>query len=493
MHKNSQTIANTSNILHRRPLSNLFYEIVDRYLHSCPHTQFFVLYAPSSEFSTHIKFKVLHDVLSNIFVKSSVKEVLFDIFSKSQRNYYAFSRLARKFQYYKAPVRVDFDLYMNHIAPEHPKTIIIYDPPTRSKYMFTCMDLIHIIQSSLMHNRCFMIDPLPCKNPYTNMPFQRSALYTIYFHIQRVYPVIPLFLHTFFIANFEIAIFVANNSQYIRNTIVKNYLKLSTTNTLYIEVLHMLHIVNSKFFIHHHFPEDTLVDIMRPYLYLYFMFIYAINDSETKGMYFVILKQKMNDFYRYNPRFGRKISTGRIVTYRDNSPYFTMSHINEIIAKKEYEQWYLNMWTIPTRYRAQLSRHRGYAPPLFHTDIDDDYESSYDDYVPYTEYSDDSRGISIGSNTVNNHIANADDSSGDNNSHSSDNTIHENNDIDGDANANANANANAIVNEEYIDANHGSGMNAGNCVNHEDLEESDEDDNNTEQNSLYEDSDEDAN
>jgi len=92
--------------------------------------------------------------------------------------------------------------------------------------------------------------------------------------------------------------------------------------------------------IHSEFPKDILIDIMKPYLYLYLINNYHIYGTEKREKCFKLLKIKMKEFYKFNPGFGRKyittttdFITGKlktIISYNIKHPSFTMSDIKKI-------------------------------------------------------------------------------------------------------------------------------------------------------------------
>lgn len=359
---------------------NLFCDILDHYKNTNEDTRFFVLFN-RREFSTKIKFKVLSDILVNLFVSPKVKGVLLELFCKTQRVYSLLSRFAHRYQVRKAKVRVDTDLCLNTIDIQHRKTIPVFDKQTRSVFLFTCADLVNILMTALTHSSNFFVEPRVCKNPYTNMPFPKSVLYSIYFHIQNTYPVVPPLLQSFFMCHFDTNVFLLHNEHAIRSAAVKNYLKNSSIRTLSLEVFHMLHLVHSHFSIDTEFPDHMLVDIMRPYLYLYLMFMYSIHGSEQRGVYYILLKKKMQDFWGFNKNFGRKrVERDRQIHFNWEYPNFTMKHIHDILQTKQYMQWYSywNTWDIPTPYASQLSRLNTYSPSLYRTDVD--YDEDDDEY-----------------------------------------------------------------------------------------------------------------
>jgi hypothetical protein len=55
------------------------------------------------------------------------------------------------------------------------------------------------------------------------------------------------------------------------------------------------------------FPQKKLVDIMRPYLHLYYLSKYYVTGTEKKNDSMEKLMNKFDLFVRFNPQFGRKI------------------------------------------------------------------------------------------------------------------------------------------------------------------------------------------
>jgi hypothetical protein len=54
------------------------------------------------------------------------------------------------------------------------------------------------------------------------------------------------------------------------------------------------------------FPKDTLINIMKPYLHLYYTSLYATNGTYKQCNSEYMLKKKLRLFVNYNPNFGRR-------------------------------------------------------------------------------------------------------------------------------------------------------------------------------------------
>ena len=148
------------------------------------------------------KFFYLNELLDNVFLNNNSKNEILLFFSKAQRAYFAFSRLANIYKHKKATIKMNVDLYMNELNPNKKNVITILQ--SDSKYLFLGSDLVKIINSSLLNSSYFFAEPLQPKNPFNNIPFNKSTLCNIYFHIKDNCIINPNLFHLFFKANFQI-------------------------------------------------------------------------------------------------------------------------------------------------------------------------------------------------------------------------------------------------------------------------------------------------
>jgi hypothetical protein len=121
---------------------------------------------------------------------------------------YGFSKLARLCKLKKATIKNMHDLGLNPISHTNPrKTIqLLHDS---SIYIITLPELIQIICTALSYvNGFFMLEPYIAKNPYTNVPFNKSTLYNIYFAVKQSDYKMPALFHSFFLHHFNLIEFV---------------------------------------------------------------------------------------------------------------------------------------------------------------------------------------------------------------------------------------------------------------------------------------------
>ncbi len=299
---------------------------------SCPHLQ-----ARQKFIGLH---KTMDHLQNNFYTKENWDQAL-DLFGKAQRTYYALNRLAYHYKRKRATFKIKEDLSLHIIDPSHSHCITVYQD--NALYLFTLADLINVIKSALMNCSNFFVKPLYPKNPYTNRPFSMGTLLDIYLAIKSSTFTMPTLFQLFFLAEFDIQKYTFENEAIIRDVYIKNYVKTTNYAYLYVDVKDMLKRTDlrKRIRIHSDFPKDILVDIMRPYLELYFTYNFSISNTEKKFRSYYDLKAKLNEFIKYNPLFGRKIMIlqpmkNSVLPFTQNSPLkkrpfyiggFNMKHI----------------------------------------------------------------------------------------------------------------------------------------------------------------------
>jgi len=239
-----------------------------------------------------------------------IDEIL-DIYSKAQRTYYAFIRLAHIYRLKKYKTVISDDLSMTPLDINHRNTfILIHD---KSKYLFSINDLIKIIETSITLAPNFFQEPKRPTNPYTNLVLNYSTLYNIYFKMKASGRIMSTIFHLYFLSNFDLNHFTLNNEAFLRDTTIQNYVNNTQPSILYNSILAMLktHPYTKKLVIHEEFPKDLLINIFRPFLYCYYIINYDIRGTQRVSIYKNMLYQKLKGFYKYNKAFGRKINHGK--------------------------------------------------------------------------------------------------------------------------------------------------------------------------------------
>ena len=265
---------------------------------------------------SQIKLNSLKKLLDNIFISNELKEKILDTFCKTQKIYFALVKFANNYKYKKYNTVVSNDLTLNPLTPNDVNTFTLLQ--SKSIYLFSVNDLIHIIETAISNAPIFFAEPMIPKNPYNNEPFNTSTLYNIYFALKKNTRLMSILFHLFFLVEFNIDTFCDDNEAMLRQISIEKYVSNSPVSILHKATLTM---INENFYtkqlnIHAEFPKDILVNIFRPFLLYYFIIHYNFHN-EKKYTYKQILSLKLKKFYDYNNLFGRKIT--HVVSYHDSN------------------------------------------------------------------------------------------------------------------------------------------------------------------------------
>ena len=265
-------------------------------------------------FKTKTKHQILYEYLNNMFIPEKDKEEILQVFQQSQRTYHGFSKLAQIYKIKTTKTTISTDLYLNEISKEHRNAICIYANATN--YWFMIGDLCNHILAALTNSPYYFADPIPIKNPYTNIPFTNAQLYTIYFKVRASTFLMPALFHQFFLCGFDLSQFRLENESDIRESFIRRHIHTLEEPELYSEIRIMLfHHRRRNKRIHPSIPKPEFIKIMRPYLYLYIVSKFHIRGLEKVTLAADVLYDKLDELFDCNPQFGRMYLTRRHVAY----------------------------------------------------------------------------------------------------------------------------------------------------------------------------------
>ena len=280
------------------------------------------------------KYKNLKNMIDSIFTLDEDKNKMLDIFSKTQRIIFALSKFLYIYRYKKAQVKINSDLCMNEIHPTQKHVFVLFQQ--KFKYYFIVSDLVNIINRCLINSPFFFSRPLVPKNPYNNIELTKTDMYNIYFFIKSRTCIVPHLIQSLFICNIDYEMFKIENEPMIRESYIHNYVYTNHYTVLYSSIQPMLFLCNvwTKYLkISHDFPKNKLVNIMRPYLHLYYLHLYYIEGTIKKEDSYLLLKKKIRLFVKYNPYFGRKT-----IKINSNGVNEILFDENCIDFNKEYDE-----------------------------------------------------------------------------------------------------------------------------------------------------------
>jgi hypothetical protein len=308
----------------------------------------------NKSYSYKNKFIFIKENLNNKFLKYKANSIL-NTFCKIQKTYNILNRLVYNYKFKKSKTVVTTDIELNEIKQTDKNIITIYH--NNAKFLFKIYDLIKIINNALTNSYIFFAEPLPIKNPYNNIPFDKSILYNIYFYIiknmDNSFKIKDCILfYKFFICNFNMSTFLNDYEHVLRDYSINYFIKTTDINSLCKNIKSMINtynINNKKYqiIIHDEFPKNRLVKIMKPYLLLQLKSLYSlipiIKKNSTNE-----LNHMLRLFHKKNPLFGRKLikinhifSNSTTYNLNENITYFNDQY-NPININNNFMKDHLN-------------------------------------------------------------------------------------------------------------------------------------------------------
>ncbi len=306
------------------------------------------------------KHKVYKELLTNFLIINSREEIenFKNMFYKIQRVYYILNRFVYNYKFKKAKIVVNSDMCLNELREKDNNVISIVQ--NNSKYLFNIKDLINIIESSLTSSHNFFVQPKKIKNPYNNVAFNKSTLYNIYFFVRFNTSYYSELLFKFFDCDFNLTTFKHTYEYVLREYVIKNYVYKSAANILVNEIKYMIEEFNDicsnagshyKIEIHDTFPNDRLIKIMQPYLFLFCKALYSYHPIDKKNFAYYF-KQGLLRFYKYNPHFG-KVKADLVYKMDENN-------VTKIMCVKSFEDKHLPFNNIERQNADFLTDHLDY-------------------------------------------------------------------------------------------------------------------------------------
>ena len=266
----------------------------------------------SSDLSIKQQYKFFKETPGS-FLMSGNENVFIDYFCRVKKTYNVLNRFAYNYKYKRAKIVADRDLCLNELKISDPNVICIYQQ--NAKYLFHINDMIQIIDTSLTNAFMFFSEPMPIKNPYNNLPFNKSTLYNIYFFVKfntRLYPELLIKLYN---CSFNLTEFKHANEYLLREYSIRNFVYKSSQDDLTDEINDMISQYNAycksrklknTINIDDEFPKDKMIRIFQPYLMLYITSKYAfLEHDRSYNLY--SLRTGLLRFNKFNPVFGRKV------------------------------------------------------------------------------------------------------------------------------------------------------------------------------------------
>lgn len=309
-------------------------------VHKCKKNKMKMGHEITRQEKIQIKFKCFENIMTvpmNLFAQPSnaaggvhIIEEILDIYTKCQRHYHAFLRFAHIIKYKYSLVKNTCDLMLMPISEKDRGVYSLIEGNT--KHVFRVHELRQIILSSISHTDDYFPDLLDLKNPYNNATIRIDQLYNFYFYMKTHNYAIDELVHAYFLSGFDESKYIEKYEILIRDRAIETAVKTSHHDKLYSMVLKMLMQYKSyvkTIQISCGFPKQKLVEIMRPYLLLYYNHLHYAQDFPKRYESEELLKTKLQNLYVFNPSFGQRtvvcesdIAERTIVRYNCSAPEF---------------------------------------------------------------------------------------------------------------------------------------------------------------------------
>jgi len=257
------------------------------------------------------KYDVLkRKIMTNPFLTDECKENYLLFFGKIQKIYWMFNRLAFRWKYKRAPIAVDSDIYFCPIEPNKSFNCIVYQ--NQKKFYFKISDLLTIIENACCTTEdSFELCSKYSQNPYTRENLQNIVLYRFYFHVLLYSSIpIPTWFQYFFREHFSLVPFTLKYSCMLKKRAIYKYITSADHNDAGFvnDIRHLIkhNIYTKRWKIDPEFPLSILVDVMRPYIYLFYLTSSADASLDLILYYKTLLNSKLNRLAIFYPCFGRK-------------------------------------------------------------------------------------------------------------------------------------------------------------------------------------------
>lgn len=323
------------------------------------------------------KYTIIKLIIQNEFMNEKERAKLLEIISENQKLYLILCRINNKYKFLKSKTYDnDYDLHGENLSeiPSEQKITIFHE---NMKYVFKLTNLVSIINHSLSKCEEFFVESEPIKNPYTNIAFNISILYNIYFTIKRTCINMPILFEMYFKCGFCIHKFKTTYEPYILDEYIKSYFKDLTQNklcTLCYEILQKYKRASRKlreFNFHRRYPKDTMVKKMKPIIQKYLF----VKHSQNQGYRFECERTIIRDLgtlITNDKEFGKPVikktkRTGTHVVFE------TLKHLNKFRFDPFYEQIINPLDDFKANDYKFVEETFDFAPPVICDRVDEDF------------------------------------------------------------------------------------------------------------------------
>jgi hypothetical protein len=183
-------------------------------------------------------------------------------------------------------------------------------------YRFRIADLVRIMDTAMLNvDHDMFANPLPIRNPYTNLSFSKHNLYNIYFAVPQ-HATLPMSISLLFREEFDVGRTLETWESTFRDLSIRAHANHMSDNECLMHTFEMLEKFDTdalmRLNIACDFPDPIIVATFRPFMYEYLVSEYGYNPDQTHRC-FAATGIRIFRFRQANPRFGRKIWLKNVV------------------------------------------------------------------------------------------------------------------------------------------------------------------------------------
>lgn len=257
-----------------------------------------------------LKYDILKtSALNNMFVETRLKELILDLFGKSQKTFIVLLRMRRQMQFkYGRRYSASVDMSLTPLDMLQPNLLIdLIENSTR--YTFRLSDLGVIATTALGHSEDMFAMPKKIRNPYTNIPFSVTSLVIIFMALEDSSLKTPILFRLFADSGFNLSVMELKFDSILREHAIEDFMKAATHEQKHHYIHEMFGMYEREFAgirVHPSFPVSKMSEGLGYLLPYYLRSSYSISPN-TRSHYRVALVNKILHFVRLNPTWGRLI------------------------------------------------------------------------------------------------------------------------------------------------------------------------------------------
>jgi hypothetical protein len=289
--------------------------------------------------------KAYNFILNNQFLKNYKRDIILKLYNKIKNVYNKLSYVARLYKWKKyKKYNNDTDLLMNPLS-DYSENYKINIMQNETIYTFRLSDLLNIWNNALKKSTYLVSKPCFPKNPYNNLIIKPHNLINIFIKIKDTGFNVPCLIFYFWKCDFNINKFKFETAPILKDITIENYIEEGDVDTLYFEINRMLFTLRYQINNRMITLDDTIenkkyvVKTLKPYLKDYLISSETCNKCKQHFYYKKVIK-RLNDFYKCNPVFGRRmVSVDRNLLSGNNIIEETDETAESDNSSSEYEEY----------------------------------------------------------------------------------------------------------------------------------------------------------